>query len=465
MGWVNDSQAYMLFEDPSNVLGKSIDGKFFARMEIGLLPALFGSYGSLGEFASNFPQVKNFLSEIVLIDDYLARKLEQLEKGVFRGILEPRLDKKVIEKLNEIYDVKAEGLTYIPISPTTEGFRLALPTQDVSLHVDEMGDGVKYATVILSLCFLLKDTAFLIEEIESHQHSGAIAKLIPKLVEIANQRNIQLFLTTHSIEVMKVLSQLPEEYDIHFFHLENKRGEIDVRHLGRNIDVKLLLDLGVDVRYLETYRKFIVVEGKNDVQFFRSLLRKYGRSEEEVGYLVKADNKKLVNQVSAALLSTKKEVIVAMDYDAQNEEALIQSLTEVLKSKNYRIQNQKNNTLEMEGNLKITLLPMGLYNDERLKQIGIKQFEMEDYCLKLIETDEKLRKWAGVTLEKLVEEAKQLKQFNIEVNTHKSSGLLSILALKKDKAYEDLIDYIINNASDQALEKVGVGKLMKLLLE
>jgi 5S rRNA maturation endonuclease (ribonuclease M5) len=328
-----------------------------------------------------------------------------------------------------------------------------------------MGDGAKYATVILSLCFLLENTAFLIEEVESHQHSGAILKLVPKLVEIANHRNIQLFLTTHSIEVMKVLSQLPEEYDIHFFHLENKRGDIDVRHLGRNIDVKLLLDLGVDVRYLETYRKFIVVEGKNDVQFFRSLLRKYGRSEEEVGYLVKADNKKLVNQVSAALLSTKKEVIVVMDYDAQNEEALIQSLIEVLKSKNYKIQNQKNSTLEMEGNLKITLLPMGLYNDERLKQIGIKQFEMEDYCLKLIETDEKLRKWAGVTLEKLVEEAKQLKQFNIEVNTHKSSGLLSILALKKDKAYEDLIDYIINNASDQALEKVGVGKLMELLLE
>jgi len=28
-----------------------------------------------------------------------------------------------------------------------------------------------------------------------------------------------------------------------------------------------------------------------------------------------------------------------------------------------------------------------------LKQIGIEQFEMEDYCLKLIEADEKLREW------------------------------------------------------------------------
>jgi AAA15 family ATPase/GTPase len=462
MSWGGDSEFLMLFEDPSNKLGRSIGGKYFARIRINLLSgAVFPEEGNFGGIASFFPQLYHFLREIVLIDDYLARKLELLETSVFGRILEPRLDKKVVEKLNETYNVEAEGLTYIPISPTTRVFRLAIATQSSSLHIDDLGDGAKYATAILSLCFLLKDTAFLIEEVESHQHSGAITKLIPELVKIANLGNVQLFLTTHSIDVLKALSQLPEEYDVHFFHIENKEGDVDVRHLGRNVDAKLLLDLGVDIRYLETYKKFIIVEGDNDVQFFKSLLKRYGKNEEELGYLVKAGGKDLLKHVSVALLSTKKEIAVAMDYDEQDKNALIQSLIDALKNKNYKIQNQRNNILEIEGNLKITLLPMGLYGDEMLKQIGIEQFEMEDYCLKLIETDENLRKWVGEALEKLVEDAKQA---GIEkVNLHKSSTLLRLLAIKKSMAYKDLIDHIISNASDQALEKVIIGELREFL--
>jgi predicted ATPase len=460
--WTSDSQFRMLFEDLSGTLEKYIDGKYSAVRGINLGQFLFFEDYGFGDFASKFPQLNHFLSEIVLIDDYLARKLQRLETNIFSRILEPRIDKKIVKELNEIYNVEAEGLAYLPISPTAREFRLAISTPNLSLHIDEMGNGAKYATVILSISLLLKDTAFLIEEIESHQHSGAIRKLIPKLVEIANQRNVQLFLTTHSIEVMEVLSQLPPEYDIHFFHIEIKRGDIDVRHLGGNIDVKLLLNLGVDPRFLEAYKKFIIVEGKDDVQFFKSLLQRYGKNVEELGYLVKAgDKNSLKNHVLPALLSTKKEIVAAMDYDKQDKEVLIQDLVNVLKNKNYKIQNKKDNTLEIEGNLKVTLLPMGLYNDERLKQIGIEQFEMEDYCLKLMEEDENLEEWAGETLENLVKEAEQAK---IEkMNLHKSSTLLRLLALKKGKAYEDLIDYLIKNASDRALERVITGELREFL--
>ena len=460
--WTNDSQFQMLFEDLSGVSGKYIEGKYSAARGIYLGQSYFFDDRGFNEFASKFPQINHFLSEIVLIDDYLARKLQRLETNIFSRILEPRIDKKIVKELNEIYNFETEGLTYIPISPTAREFRLAVSTPNLSLHIDEMGDGAKYATVILSISLLLENTAFLIEEIESHQHSGAIRKLIPRLVEIANQRNVQLFLTTHSIEVMEALSQLPPEYDIHFFHIENKRGDIDVRHLGGNIDVKLLLNLGVDPRFLEAYKKFIVVEGKNDVQFFKSLLQRYGKNVEELGYLVKAgDKNSLKNHVLPALLSTKKEIVAAMDYDKQDKEALIQDLVNVLKNKNYKIQNRKDNTLEIEGNLKVTLLPMGLYNDERLKQVGIEQFEMEDYCLKLMEEDENLKEWAGETLENLVKEAEQAKIEKMDL--HKSSTLLRLLALKKGKVYEDLIDYLVKNASDQALERVITGELREFL--
>jgi AAA15 family ATPase/GTPase len=455
----NDTDLEILLEDPSGIMGRLINGKYFGGVFI-RLDGIISSQGKIKDIALRYPHIDTFLSEIVLIDDYLARKLELLEINVFNRIYEQRRDKKLAKKLNEVYNVEAETLTYIPISPAPQKFRLSVLTKDSYLHIDDMGDGTKYAMIILSLGLLLKDTAFLVEEVESHQHSGAITKFILKLVEIANQQNVQLYLTTHSIEVLNVLSQLPEEYDIHLFYIENKNGYIDVKHLGRNVDFKILLDLGVDPRFLEAYKKFIIVEGDADIQFFKSLFKRYGKNVEDLGYFVNAQGKRNVITVLTALLPTKKEIIVTMDYDEEDKGKLIQKLVNVLKNK---IKSQEDNTLELEGNLKITLIPMGLYNDERLKQIGINKFEMEDYCLKLIDVDENLSKWAGLKLEELAEHIKQAGWERIDI--HKSSSLLKGLAFKKGIDYEELIDYIISNASNQSLESVISKELRDFLLK
>jgi len=260
--------------------------------------------------------------------------------------------------------------------------------------------------------------------------------------------------------VLNVLSQLPEENDIHLFYIENKNGYIDVRHLGRNVDFKILLDLGVDPRFLEAYKKFIIVEGDTDIQFLKSLFKRYGKNIEVLGYFVNVQGKCNVTTFLTALLPTKKEIIVTMDYDEEDKEKLIQKLVNALKNK---IKSQEDNTLELEENLKITLIPMGLYNDEKLKQIGINKFEMEDYCLKLIDVDENLSKWAGLKLEELAEHIKQAGWEKIDM--HKSSSLLSGLALKKGIIYEELIDYIISNASNQSLESVISRELRDFLLK
>jgi len=459
MSFRTDYQFQMLFEDPLGKLGKLIDGKYFGSIERGLGSDSLSVRGNIN-IAYIYPHLNTFLSEIVLIDDYLARKLEVLEMIVADRIYKQGYGKRLAEKLNEVYNVEAETLIYIPLPSAPQKFRLSVTTKDLYLHIDDMGDGTKYAMVILFLCYLLKDTAFLVEEVESHQHSGAIKKFIPKLVEIANQQNVQLFLTTHSIEVLNVLSQLPEEYDINLFYIENKNGYIDVRHLGRNVDFKILLDLGVDPRFLEAYKKFIIVEGDTDIQFLKSLFKRYGKNIEELGYFVNVQGKKNVTTFLTALLPTKKEIIVTMDYDEEDKEKLIQKLVNALKSK---IKSQEDNTLELEGNLKITLIPMGLYNDEKLKQIGINKFEMEDYCLKLIDVDENLSKWAGLKLEELAEHIKQAGWGKIDI--HKSSSLLSGLALKKGISYNELIDYIISNASNQSLESVISRELRDFLLK
>jgi AAA15 family ATPase/GTPase/5S rRNA maturation endonuclease (ribonuclease M5) len=458
----NDSEFDILLEDPSGMMGRLIEGKYFGSAFI-RLDGMILSQGNIQDIAKRYPHINTFLREIVIIDDYLARKLELLEMNVFNRIYEQRRDKRLAEKLNEVYNVEAETLTYIPISPIMQKFRLSVTTKDLYLHIDDMGDGTKYAMVILFLCSLLKDTAFLVEEVESHQHSGAITKFIPELVKIANQQNVQLFLTTHSIEVLNVLSQLSEEYDIHLFYIENKNGYIDVRHLGRNVDFKILLDLGVDPRFLEAYKKFIIVEGDSDIQFFKSLFKRYGKNIEELGYFVNAGSKDNVITVLMALLSTKKDVVVTMDYDNEDKKSLIQKLHNALKNRNYKIKNQEDNTLELEENLKITLIPMGLYNDGRLKQIGINKFEMEDYCLKLIDVDENLSKWAGLKLEELIDRAEKFAKAGFKINAYKSSSLIGVLASLKDMEPKNVIDYIISSANIQALEKVISDELKNFL--
>jgi len=97
-----------------------------------------------------------YLQRLMLIDDQLARKLEKHETRVFGRILESRLDKKIAIELKKAYGVNAEGLSYIPFSPGILGkTKLAVVTPKLSIHIDDIGDGAKYTTVILSLALLL----------------------------------------------------------------------------------------------------------------------------------------------------------------------------------------------------------------------------------------------------------------------------------------------------------------------
>jgi AAA15 family ATPase/GTPase len=74
-------------------------------------------------------------------------------------------------------------------------------------YFSDFGDGLRYCVGILATAMNLRNTALLIEEIESHQHSGSLRKLIRHLVEIARENNLQIFLSTHSYGVWNSLAR------------------------------------------------------------------------------------------------------------------------------------------------------------------------------------------------------------------------------------------------------------------
>ena len=159
-----------------------------------------------------------------------------------------RKEKKVIDLLNDIYQTDLETLSFGLFPPPQRRLVAALPRQSVA--VDWFGDGFRYAVNILSLGVVLQGTALLIEELETHQHPESLRKLTETLFKLAKQQNLQLFLTTHSMELITYALDAAEENEVEtkLHHLSlDQEGALNAVSASQP-DSKLLIDIGHDPR-------------------------------------------------------------------------------------------------------------------------------------------------------------------------------------------------------------------------
>ena len=163
-----------------------------------------------------------------------------------------RRDRILRHKVNEIYNLDIENFSLMPFA---EHNRLVALLPNHSVPVDWLGDGLRYALNILALGILLEGTILMVEELETHQHPESLKLLIQTLFELAKKQNLQLFLTTHSWELMTYALEAAEEKDVglamHHVRL-NEKGEFDARSIPQP-DAKLLLDIGHDIRLSDKY--------------------------------------------------------------------------------------------------------------------------------------------------------------------------------------------------------------------
>ena len=97
----------------------------------------------------------------------------------------------------------------------------------------------------------------MVEELETHQHPDSLKKLTQTLFELAKRQNLQLFLTTHSWELMTYALEAAEEKGIGlaFHHVRlSEDGLFDSRAIAQP-DAKLLMDMGHDIRRQDKYLK------------------------------------------------------------------------------------------------------------------------------------------------------------------------------------------------------------------
>jgi energy-coupling factor transporter ATP-binding protein EcfA2 len=213
-----------------------------------------------GEYSPAIPEVRDyllsklgviveFLRGVMFIDSRLS--ISNIELKIWPRLLDRRLDKKIIELIREEYEPNVEGITF---KPTREGgLVLALTLANTTVEVDTLGDGARMAIMLASTLALASNTAILIEDPEVHQHPGGLATLMRFALKLAKDRGLQLFISTHSVELINIVRRLCEElglgFRVFFMERDYSSGVVDVRVL-ESLDVDVLQKIGLDPRML-----------------------------------------------------------------------------------------------------------------------------------------------------------------------------------------------------------------------
>jgi len=388
-----------------------------------------------------------FISDIVLVDADFVRKIEHIEDTFWADIIKRRTDKQLRSVLNQIYGLQIESFSFANYRQGKSKIFAMLPK--ISMHIDDYGDGFRYAFSILTIASQIKNTALLLEEPEVHQHEGALKPLFKALDKLSSNNNLQVFISTHSLDVIKTWTQLTGDAKIFHFKL-GVDGKLEVRVIS-GADAKLMMDLGVSPLRLDESHSYLVLEGKEDKAFFETIAKKLKeKSLKDLGYEVLLSPKSEQRTAISALAFTGKPIISCIDFDKKNNLTdLIQPFVNSLKNKYKEVEIKDNKVKVKETGTLITFVPMGLPHDEDISQIGISKYAMEDFIVKLLCIDKNLQKWAEIDLKEL---RKRAQSFKDKASLNSSKTLLMTLGvIKGGKTLEILIPEIIKETDSKLL--------------
>lgn len=90
----------------------------------------------------------------------------------------------------------------------------------------------------------------LVNEIEAGIHSKALKNFIGKLLNVCTSNNVQIFLTTHSLETIDIiLDDCPDRLnDISIYHIRNQRNQTLTKNYNGEKLLTLRNEIGFDVR-------------------------------------------------------------------------------------------------------------------------------------------------------------------------------------------------------------------------
>jgi energy-coupling factor transporter ATP-binding protein EcfA2 len=113
------------------------------------------------------------------------------------------------------------------------------------------GDALRRAVLLASTMYLLKGGGvLLIDEVESGIHFRALQRVMHWLTDVANQLQVQVIATTHSLEAVDAIcSSLAERsQDLVTYHLEETEENTVAKRISGDLLLRLRRERGLDVR-------------------------------------------------------------------------------------------------------------------------------------------------------------------------------------------------------------------------
>ncbi|MGL5413098.1 AAA family ATPase [Cetobacterium sp.] len=157
-------------------------------------------------------------------------------------------NKKLLIKPLKFFD---ENIIDINYSAVIKDYTLTLNKKGkkYALPISEFGDGLKKTLVLLSHIYGMKSGVLLIDEIENGLHKDVLLDVYRAIIFSAKNKNLQIILTTHSLEAIKNIIYSEENISniaLHKIEKFNERFYVD-SYIGEELE-EYLFKVGGDPR-------------------------------------------------------------------------------------------------------------------------------------------------------------------------------------------------------------------------
>lgn len=227
---------------------------FLVRIDSILHPSKNKIFSDEDGFEYNF-EINKYSSSLFRINDITSLKvnfiqtIDHLVANPFSNLIKTKeIKDKAINLLKEFDNtiedlryIEDDNRNYVPVIETNNGNYIPL-----SLY----GDGLKKVLLLLDSIISVKDGILLIDEFETGLHTSIMKKVFKFMSEIAETLNVQLFLTTHSLEAVDKLLEGNNEFleSIRLIRLKKKNGNIYTRTLDGNEALKNRKEYDMELR-------------------------------------------------------------------------------------------------------------------------------------------------------------------------------------------------------------------------
>jgi predicted ATPase len=143
---------------------------------------------------------------------------------------------EIRERFNNIFPSGVFQITFTPHKKNQNMIRaFIVPQERTAISVDLLGDGAR--SIFKFICFLTalnNESIVLWEDPELFQHSETLERSLKEIVNIARDKNLQIFLCTQSLELLALFREMVEEKvlsseDIRGYFVDLKEGALQYR--------------------------------------------------------------------------------------------------------------------------------------------------------------------------------------------------------------------------------------------